>query len=46
MEWSWKKFGFRTDQADQADQADPAVELAAGGVGVIRVKGARRDRDG
>jgi hypothetical protein len=46
MEWSWKKFGFRTDQADQADQADPAVELAADGAGVIRLEGARRDRGG
>ena len=43
MEWSWEKFGIPTDHTDQAD---PAVELAAGGVGVIRVKGARRDRDG
>jgi hypothetical protein len=43
MEWSWEKFGFRTDLTDQADRA---VELAAGGVGVIRLEGARRDRDG
>ena len=46
MEWSWEKFGFTGDHTDQADQADPAVELAVGGVGVIRLEGARRDRDG